>query len=82
MEKKNFESAKNYLCSVTVKSNDTQQESCRKDIGNYKYVYVICKNGKISFSKINVNILICIFIYQLLIQVIHLQKMKHLMNIK
>lgn len=41
-----------YLCSVTVKPNDTQSESCSKDLENFKYVYAICTNGTPSYSKI------------------------------
>lgn len=50
--KKNAESERVFLCSLSVKANDTQSASCKKDLEDFKYVYVSCTNGNVSFSKI------------------------------
>ena len=50
--KKNQDSEKDFICSVTVKPNGSQSSSCKRGLEYYKYVYVICKNSTVTFSKI------------------------------
>lgn len=50
--KQESNSDKVFLCSVTVKPNDTQSESCKRDLENFKYVYAVCINGNVTYSKV------------------------------